>query len=453
VRALAVVVVALATSVSLLCPAAAETVPTAPAPAAPAPAEPASTATRLDAPQVTLRRPATLTAHVTTPAQQAAPAGGAVRFEQQTPGGWTALGDAAVDASGTAAVTVTFRSNPIALRATYLGVEGYAPSTSDPVVVTGAQQPTTVTLAAPRSVKDERTVRIAARVSTPYAVVPGAAVTVQVYRDKKWRTLGSARTDGSGAATVSSQPRATYRYRAVVTAGDWYTGARSATVTVKNVPPGTVVTLPSKAPRPRKLPAQPRATGDGPHPSVSSISATVWKSMVGRSWRAGCPVGRSQLRLVRINYWGFDGYRHRGELVVHRSIAGKTVRAFSDLYRHRVPIRAMYRVDRFGYSKRLRGGNDYASMAADNTSAFNCRDVVGRKGVRSPHAYGRAIDINTFENPYRYRAGKWVPNTWWRNRSAGTYAWTKRSHLVPTIMRRNGFRWPYGSIDGQHFAG
>ncbi|MCD9198380.1 M15 family metallopeptidase [Aeromicrobium wangtongii] len=412
-----------------------------------------ATATRLDAPQVTLRRPAALTARVTVQGGAQPPAGGAVRFEQQTAGGWIVLGDAGLDASGTAVITATFTTNPIALRATYLGVEGYAPSTSAPVVVAGAQQPTTVGLDAPRSVTDERTLRIAARVTTPYSVVPGAAVTVQVYRDKKWRTLGTARTNDAGVATVSSKPRVTYKYRAIVAAGDWYTGARSSTVTVTNVPPGKVVKLPSKAPKPRKLPAQPRASGDGPNPSVSTISDPVWKSMKGRSWRAGCPVGRSQLRLVRINYWGFDGYRHRGELVVHRSITGKTVRAFSDLYRHKVPIRAMYRVDRFGYSKRLRGANDYASMAADNTSAFNCRDVIGRKGVRSPHAYGRAIDINAFENPYRYRAGKWVPNTWWRNKAAGAYAWTKRSHLVPTIMRRHGFRWPYGKIDGQHFAG
>jgi hypothetical protein len=113
----------------------------------------------------------------------------------------------------------------------------------------------------------------------------------------------------------------------------------------------------------------------------------------------------------------------------------------------------MYRVDRFGYSSRVKGADDHASMAADNTSGFNCRSVVGRASIRSPHAHGRSIDINPFENPYRYRRGKWVPNSWWRNKAAGSYAWTKRSHLVPTIMRRNGFRWTYGAIDGQHFDG
>ena len=38
-------------------------------------------------------------------------------------------------------------------------------------------------------------------------------------------------------------------------------------------------------------------------------------------------------------------------------------------------------------------------MEANNTSAFNYRPVTG--GTRlSNHAYGRAIDINTFLNPY-----------------------------------------------------
>jgi poly-gamma-glutamate synthesis protein (capsule biosynthesis protein) len=44
------------------------------------------------------------------------------------------------------------------------------------------------------------------------------------------------------------------------------------------------------------------------------------------------------------------------------------------------------------------GGNDNRSMAADNTSGFNCRRVAGSK-VWSAHAYGAAIDINPVQNP------------------------------------------------------
>ena len=45
------------------------------------------------------------------------------------------------------------------------------------------------------------------------------------------------------------------------------------------------------------------------------------------------------------------------------------------------------------------GANDDRSMAADNTSAFNCRVVPGTRRL-SMHAYGRAIDVNPVENPY-----------------------------------------------------
>jgi hypothetical protein len=44
-------------------------------------------------------------------------------------------------------------------------------------------------------------------------------------------------------------------------------------------------------------------------------------------------------------------------------------------------------------------GNDDASMADNNTSAFNDRKITGGGSV-SLHAYGLAIDINPIQNPY-----------------------------------------------------
>ena len=47
------------------------------------------------------------------------------------------------------------------------------------------------------------------------------------------------------------------------------------------------------------------------------------------------------------------------------------------------------------------GGSDPRSMAADNTSGFNCRYAVAPGPKRwSVHAYGQAIDVNPVENPY-----------------------------------------------------
>ncbi len=63
-------------------------------------------------------------------------------------------------------------------------------------------------------------------------------------------------------------------------------------------------------------------------------------------------------------------------------------------FRERFPIRQMQPVDAYR-------GSDPDSMAADNTSAFNCRAAVAPGPVHwSAHAYGQAVDVNTVENPY-----------------------------------------------------
>jgi len=129
-------------------------------------------------------------------------------------------------------------------------------------------------------------------------------------------------------------------------------------------------------------------------PPFAARVATVTAADLSHSWRPGCPVGPAQLRLVRLAHWEFSGRRRIGELVVHREAVPVVVAAFRRLYRARFPIRRMVRVDRFR-------GSDDASMAADNTSAFNCRYAVATGPKRwSAHAYGRAIDVNPVENPY-----------------------------------------------------
>jgi hypothetical protein len=124
--------------------------------------------------------------------------------------------------------------------------------------------------------------------------------------------------------------------------------------------------------------------------------------------------------------------------------------ALADMYRAGLPFRSIYREDRFGWSHRVQGADDYASMAAGNTSAFNCRSVVNKPGVRSPHASGRALDLNTWENPYRSATGL-VPNSWWQYHSDPRFAWRSRAHRVVQIMARHGLRWTYGLGDTQHF--
>lgn len=125
---------------------------------------------------------------------------------------------------------------------------------------------------------------------------------------------------------------------------------------------------------------------------VEPLDAATRADMTGRSWRPGCPVGLDALSLVRVSHWGFDGALHEGELVVATSVAKDVVRAFRGLFDARFPIERMVRVDAYG-------GSDAASMAANNTSAFNCRPIAGTKRW-SLHSYGTAIDINPRQNPW-----------------------------------------------------
>lgn len=130
-----------------------------------------------------------------------------------------------------------------------------------------------------------------------------------------------------------------------------------------------------------------------PPPAVDPRVARVTAADLGASWHAGCPVGPADLRWVTVTYVGFDGADHEGALVVHADAVPATLKAFDRLRNDRFPIRKIVPVDRYG-------GSDDASMADDNTSAFNCRVSTGSSSTWSQHAYGRAVDVNPLENPY-----------------------------------------------------
>ena len=132
-----------------------------------------------------------------------------------------------------------------------------------------------------------------------------------------------------------------------------------------------------------------RHTGRG---EFRSRITPVTAARLGSSYRAGCPVGPADLRLVQVTHLGFDGRPHQGELVVHRAHAAAIVSVFRRLYEARFPVQRLQTVEQYG-------SDDDRSMAANNTSAFNCRAVAGGTGW-SEHAYGAALDVNPVQNPY-----------------------------------------------------
>jgi len=131
-----------------------------------------------------------------------------------------------------------------------------------------------------------------------------------------------------------------------------------------------------------------------PVPPFAGVVHRVTAADLPHSWRPGCPVPPADLRRLELSYWGFDDRPHTGLLVVHASEADNVIGVFKRLYDTRFPIRRMEPIDVYG-------GSDDASIAADNTAGFNCRNAVATgPPTWSQHAFGRAIDVNPVENPY-----------------------------------------------------
>jgi hypothetical protein len=133
---------------------------------------------------------------------------------------------------------------------------------------------------------------------------------------------------------------------------------------------------------------------------IRRLPQPLQASLRGESWRPGCPVPLSGLRLLTVSHWGFDGRVHEGQLIVNEAAAAPLAKVFQRLYQLRFPIRHMRLDDMYG-PKRAR------PASGDITGSFRCRQSVPSpctggtaSGRWSNHAYGLAIDINPVENPY-----------------------------------------------------
>lgn len=107
---------------------------------------------------------------------------------------------------------------------------------------------------------------------------------------------------------------------------------------------------------------------------------------------ASLAVSYDDLRYVHVLHYDFDGNPTEGELICNKYIAQDLVEIFYELYYNEYQIERMVLIDEYD-------GDDTASMEDNNTSCFNYRVVEGSESL-SKHAYGLAIDINPFYNPY-----------------------------------------------------
>lgn len=126
---------------------------------------------------------------------------------------------------------------------------------------------------------------------------------------------------------------------------------------------------------------------------VSRIVSPAPAQVIDRStWEPGCPVAAEQLAWLRLTFRGFDARRHTGELLVNAAVVDDVDRVFRRLWEARFPMEQVLIV---------RSIEEEAPPTGDGngTGGFVCRATTGGTSF-SQHAYGLALDVNAFQNPY-----------------------------------------------------
>ncbi len=137
------------------------------------------------------------------------------------------------------------------------------------------------------------------------------------------------------------------------------------------------------------LPLLPPPSGDDYVATVQRVPDDV---LARSSWVPECPVTVDELRYLTMSHWGFDGEHHTGEMIVNAAVADDVVEVFRRLHEVRFPIEQMRVIT-------LEEVDDHPTGDWNETTSFVCRPAVGSSNW-SAHAFGLAIDINPFHNPY-----------------------------------------------------
>lgn len=182
------------------------------------------------------------------------------------------------------------------------------------------------------------------------------------------------------------------------------------------------------------------------------ISNEIFRRISGISYPVDCTVALDDLRYVGLMYVDFDGKAQNGEMICNKSIAQDIVEIFSELYNSGYQIENIKLIDEYN-------GDDTASMEANNTSCFNYRVVDGTTRL-SNHAYGLAIDLNPYYNPYITYNKDGTTNCspqgsrTYEDRSAAFPYKIDENDLAYKLFKEHGFKWGgnWNSVkDYQHF--
>jgi peptidoglycan L-alanyl-D-glutamate endopeptidase CwlK len=146
--------------------------------------------------------------------------------------------------------------------------------------------------------------------------------------------------------------------------------------------------------------------------------------------------------IIEVYYYGFDKKLHKGQLIADYRLSEELHSIFKVAYDMKFPIRHVKPINVYDW-------DDFKSMEAGNSSAFNYREIPFSQNL-SKHAYGWAIDINTRLNPY-YTKGKVFPDgAVYDEDKPGTLF---NKHPIVTKFKELGWRWggDWRNKDYQHF--
>lgn len=182
------------------------------------------------------------------------------------------------------------------------------------------------------------------------------------------------------------------------------------------------------------------------------LSDEIINKITGISYVENENITLEDLRYLHILHYDFDGEAVEGELICNKAIAQDLLEIFYELYLAEYRIEKVRLIDEYN-------GDDTASMEDNNTSCFNYRVVDGTTKL-SKHAYGLAIDINPFYNPYvvpqsdgsTYISPK--GSEAYTDRSADFAYKIDENDLCYKLFKEHGFTWggDWNSCkDYQHF--
>ncbi|WP_370290738.1 M15 family metallopeptidase [Nocardioides sp.] len=227
----------------------------------------------------------------------------------------------------------------------------------------------------------------------------------------------------------------------------WQLGARALPTDAAGQ--GVVQPTP-KALRVRRFPTTdllPPPAGGRFRGTIEPITPAI-RARMGDTWLPGCPVPLADLRYLTVSFRGFDGRPHTGEIVVAARVARDVVSVFRALYAADYPIEEM----------RLPTTADLEAPPTgdgNNTAGMVCRTARGSTTL-SAHAYGLAVDVNPFLNPYR-KGDRVLPElaSAYLDRSRTQPGIIHAGDVVVRAFERIGWTWggSWNSLkDYQHFS-